>query len=149
MKKCLFLVLLVGLVSLGMAGIDVFAQAEDAAQEMKASTGSEESEFAYGLVDRIDSNQLVLAEYDYDTNNEVNTAYSLTEDTKIEGIEEKSGISAGDGAEIEYENKDGKKIAKTISIEKQSLEGEINEDMGAEGAAETKTDAAFEEIKIQ
>ena len=81
----------------------------------------EEPEYAYGVVTSASGDQIVISEYDYETDMDVDISFTVTEDTIIDGVGSISDISAGDNAEIDYVVKDGKKIAQMVFIEKSEV----------------------------
>jgi hypothetical protein len=152
---------------IGVCGVIFLLAGIVVAQTDKPIEGSdvEDVEFSYGMVNSVSSTQLDLSEYDYDTNQETAVIYVIDENTKVEGADGLKGIVSGDGAEVKYEVKEGKKIAKTITIEKQDAEGEIDREpadaepnvgleaseqaIEAQGSTEIGAKATKEEIKIQ
>jgi len=149
-RKFLILFLLAGLVVLTAAGIG-FAQETDVMDEADAPVEFEEADFSYGLVNKLEANQLILDEFDYDTNQEVSVTYTISADTKLEGAANLSDIAVGDGAEVKYDTKEGQRIAKSIMVEKEFIEGEAATDEAVEdeGVVEEKEEAPQEEIKLQ
>lgn len=76
-----------------------------------------ETEYAYGTVKSITSSQIVVKEYDYENDTEVDVIYTIGPDVEYEGVSSYKDISAGDSVEIDYVVKGGKKIATLISAE--------------------------------
>lgn len=83
----------------------------------------EESEYSYGEVSSISSDQIVVKEFDYESNSEIETAYLIDNDTILDGVNSLGDVSVGDMADIEYELVGGDRIAKMIFVES-AYEGE-------------------------
>ena len=81
---------------------------------------AEETEFTYGTVIRVDelNNEIVVREYDFDSDMMAEVTYSVSLDTELENVETLKEITAGMDVDIQYvAESDGKKIAKRISID--------------------------------
>ena len=84
----------------------------------------EELDYSWGIVSTISSNQIVITEYDYDSDEEVNVTYTLDPKVDLKNVESLEDIKEGDSVEIDYAIKDGQKVAKIIAVEKPSQEKE-------------------------
>lgn len=80
----------------------------------------EETEYSWGTVSSISSNQIVVSEYNSETEENSEVTYTLDPNTKLENVDSLKDIAAGDNVNIEYVVKNGKKIAKIITVEKSS-----------------------------
>lgn len=82
------------------------------------------TEYAFGTVNSISPNQVIISEYDYDNEVEKNGIYVITAETEYENASSHKDISEGDDLEIEYILKDGKNTAVLIVAEKPENEEE-------------------------
>lgn len=78
----------------------------------------ERVEYSWGTVKSISSNQIVILEYDYDRDEDVESAYSINPNVEFRGVETLKDIAVGDDIDIEYVIQSGKKITKVITAEK-------------------------------
>ncbi|MFH1791659.1 MAG: hypothetical protein ABH885_06740 [Candidatus Omnitrophota bacterium] len=89
---------------------------------------ADESEYSYGSIIEVkgDANQIVVSEYDWDSDAEVNVTYVITPDTEIENSKLLKDIPKGAYIDIEYvQDGQGNKVAKYLSVyEVESGEGE-------------------------
>ncbi len=125
MKKSLVVVL--GL-ALGIVSIlpVAFSQEEAAPAAAPAApaaaVGEEETDYSFGTVKSVTGDQLVVSEYDYESDKDVDVTYTTDPAVKLENANAVADIKAGDSVEIDFVSKDGKKIAKTVSVEKPTEE---------------------------
>ena len=89
-----------------------------------AGQAADETEFSYGTVKSIAADQIVVSEYDYDTDKDVDVTYSVPAGTTFENVASLQEIKAGDAVDIDYTLKDGKKVASSVTVEKPIAEGE-------------------------
>ena len=116
-----------------------------AAPAAKAEPTDEEAlEYSYGVVNSVSATQLVVTEYDFETDADVTVTYELNDKTELT-VASASEIKVGDDVEIDYKLENGKKVAVWVGIESgeegagEALEGE---EAGAPAApAETETPA--------
>jgi len=154
MKKCL-VVLLGCLVAVTCA---YFAYAADektpAAQEPAASAEpvaaaqavapaapEENMEYGYGTVVSVDDakKEIVISEYNWETDSEGNVTYSVSGDAKFENVAALKDITAGSYVDIEYlAGEGGKRVAKLISV----YEPETETEMAPEAAGSQAPTAA-------
>lgn len=83
------------------------------------SLAQEDLEYGYGTVNKVDtsSNTIVLSEYDYDSDSEIIATYSVTADTKFDGVSALKEIEIGEDVDIEYVvDSAGRKVAVSISV---------------------------------
>lgn len=86
----------------------------------------EDVEYGYGAVVKVDvsKDEIIIDEYDYDSDTEITTTYSVDPKVKFENVESLKEIAPGTYVDIEYTiGKGGKKIAKFITV----YEGESEE----------------------
>ena len=96
-------------------------QGQVAAEEEQAAPApqnEEVTEFSYGTVKSLGEGQLVVSEYDYDNDKDIEITYSVPADANFDGVGTLSEIAAGDAVDIDYVIKDGQKVASMISVEK-------------------------------
>ena len=103
-----------------MCIITVFSSVQTFAQE-------EDVEYAWGTAKTISSNQIVVIEYDYDNDQDIEATYSVDPKVELRGVNSLKDITAGDSLDIEYVIQSGKKIAKVITVEKASKAEEQEE----------------------
>ena len=78
----------------------------------------EGAEFSYGTVQSTSVDQIVVSEYDYDTDQEVDVTYKVTPDTAFENVASLSEVTVGDSVDIDYVAENGEKSAVAITVEK-------------------------------
>ncbi len=89
-------------------------------QPAAPSQDGEAISWVWGEVKSADSTtaELTVTYMDYQTDEEKELVLGVSPETKFEGVSGLGEIKAGDTASIDYLTKDGKNIAKNISIEK-------------------------------
>jgi len=108
-------------------------------QNAQVEPPAEETEYSYGTVSSISANQIVVKEYDYDSDTESDVTYEIDPAVTLEGVASVSEIAAGDTVDVEYIVKDNKKVAKILSVEKESMpEGTAGPAQPTEGPAQTE-----------
>ncbi len=73
--------------------------------------------YSYGTVLKVSPTEIVLQEYDYDSDVEKEVIYSVDVTIKIEGFKALTDLVSEDVVEVYYLEQDGKKIAKIIRRE--------------------------------
>ena len=103
------------------------------------------TEYAYGVVANVSPDQIVLLEYDYDTDEDIEVVYNIDAGTKFENADSLQGIVIDDSVEIYYKEIEGKKIASIIAKEDDGWEetegmeaGEPAVDQSGEAVESTK-----------
>ena len=76
---------------------------------------SDEMNYAYGKVVSVIAQEIVLAEYDYEKDEEVNETYSIDPKVELQNIESLDHLAAGDEVEIYYDDEPGHRMAVVIS----------------------------------
>ena len=112
--------------------------AVEAVQQPDEELVAEETEFSYGTVKSISDNQMVVSEYDYDTDKDVDVTYNVPTEVTIEGAASLKEIAVGAAVDIDFLIKDGQKTATAITVEKPIEEDEdlalgLDEPAPAEG----------------
>ena len=114
-----------------------FTFAEDAQQvtaPVPAETPAEEepliefegAEFSYGTVKSISGDQLVVSEYDYENDKDIDVTYSVNAETTYEGVQSLVEIAAGDSVDIDYKIEGHKKTAVAVAVEKGGEDEELS-----------------------
>ena len=103
------------------------AAGEPVTQQAASAQAEDTTEFSYGAVKSISENQVVVTEYDYDNDKDMDVAYSVPANVTLEGAAKLTEIVIGDAVDIDYVVKNGQKIASVISVEKGTEEAEGEE----------------------
>jgi len=114
-------------------------QVKSTAEEIAQPAVADETEFSYGTVKSIGTDQLVISEYDYDSDKDVEVTYSAPAGTKFENVTALQEIKAGDAVDIDFLVKNGQKVASAITVEKPTAEDE-DVALGADAGADAGTD---------
>jgi len=88
------------------------------------SQEEEETDYSWGTVNSVSSNQIVVTEDDYDREEEVDVTYAIDPKVELKNVDSLKSIAVGDSVDIEYVVRGGKKVAMTITVEKPSYEEE-------------------------
>jgi hypothetical protein len=78
--------------------------------------------YSYGTVSSVSADQVVIKEYDYEKDTEVDITYAIDPAAKFENVASAKEIAVGDTVDIDYVVKDSKKIARLIIVEKATAE---------------------------
>lgn len=84
----------------------------------------EELQYSWGRVSGLSSNQIIVKEYDYESDEEVDVSYVIDPGVKIENVNSLEEITIGDSVGIDFLARDSEKVAKVIIVEKSSYEEE-------------------------
>lgn len=84
----------------------------------------EETQVSLGQVVSVSPEEIILSEYDYDTEQAVEVKYLVTEDTQINNVDSLEDITVGEDVNIEYVVKDDENVAVSISVERMPSEEE-------------------------
>ena len=90
-------------------------------------------DYASGIVQRTSPTQIVLREYDYETDADKEVTYMLDTKVEFENVDSHNNITIGDIADIEYITRGGRRVATYIYVEKRAQEGEGQEGYLLEG----------------
>ena len=120
--------------SISVSLFSMMAWAEEAAKPASAPAAATpqtapaqeagDTEFSYGTVKSITGNQIVVSEYDYDSDKDVEATYTTTADTKLENVKSVQEIAVGDSVDIDFAVKNGQKVASALTVEKPTDESE-------------------------
>ena len=102
-----------------------FAPGRSPAQE------EEEIEHSWGTVNSVSSNQIIVSEYDYESEG-AKITYTIDPAVELINVNSLKNIAVGDSVDIEYVVKGSKKVAKLISVEKTSEAAQQKEDTPSE-----------------
>ena len=114
-------------------------------ESQQAQQGEEVTdEFAYGTVVKVSDTEIVLNEYDFETDQEIENTYVIDENTTLDNFDALKDLSAGVDVGIYYVVSEGKKVVTLISIDEGweedensvSPEGEAQDSVSPEGVAE-------------
>ena len=85
----------------------------------------------YGEVQSVDAAKeiLVAQYYDYDSDSEKTSEIAVNSQVKFENASDLGGIKKGDWVDVTYIVKDGKNVAKVITVEKEELPSTEGEDV--------------------
>ena len=89
------------------------------ASNISLAQEEEELEFSYGVVRSLSSNELVVREDD-DEGKEVDVTYVIAPKVELKNANGLKDIAVGDSVEVEYVVKDGKKVAKIITVDREA-----------------------------
>ena len=84
----------------------------------------EELQYSWGRVSGLSSNQIIVKEYDYESDEEVDVTYAVDPEVKIENANSLEEIAVGDSVGINFVVRNSEKVAKVIIVEKSSYEEE-------------------------
>ena len=120
MKQLLVVGILIFAISLGFISHMALAQEPVAPAAPAAATeeAADETEFSYGTVKSVTGNQLVVSEYDYDADKDIDVTYTVPPEAKLENVASVQEIAAGDIVDIDFVAKDGQKVVSLITVEK-------------------------------
>jgi hypothetical protein len=79
-------------------------------------------EYSWGTVAEISGDQIVIVEYNYETEEEQNETYLIAPDVELLGISALSEIKVGDAVEFRYAVQGGKKVVLAIGLDKSVME---------------------------
>ena len=96
---------------------------EPAAAPQAGQPAGEEPEYAFGTVKNVSGDQLAINEFDYDTGEEKEVTYAVDSKTQFDNVASLKEVAVGDEVDVDYLEKDGKKVAVTVAVAK-PLEGE-------------------------
>jgi hypothetical protein len=108
MKKVLF-ILGIFLIS-GVFVISNYGVAEEVEVEVVG-------EYSFGRVIAVTESQIIVKEYDYSSEEDVEVVYIITSETVLINVETYVELLIGDDVEIDYKDSNGQKIAMVIAKE--------------------------------
>ncbi|MDD5291646.1 MAG: hypothetical protein PHY46_00470 [Candidatus Omnitrophica bacterium] len=85
---------------------------------MSSAQGQEETmDYSWGVVKSISPDQITVTEQDEDTGQEQDVVYNIDSGVAINNTYKIEDIVVGNSIGVEYEIKDGNKVAKVIDVE--------------------------------
>jgi hypothetical protein len=76
----------------------------------------ENLEYSWGIVKNVSSNQIIVTEYDFDKEDKIDVEYLFDKDVELEGVRSVMDIKSGAEVDVTYLAKDGKKLAKSLTV---------------------------------
>ena len=104
---------------------------ENSAEAIPESDVAEDVNYSYGTVVSITGDQLVVLEYDYDKDAEVEITYEVPATVEFNNVQALADLKKDDNIEIYYKEVEEKKIAEIIALEILTPEDEIEEETDA------------------
>jgi len=80
--------------------------------------------FSYGTISNVSSGAITVQEYNYETDEELEAVYVVGPETEFKNANSLQDISAGVNVDIIFDVVDGKKNAKSISVEEPASDEE-------------------------
>ena len=106
-----------------------------------------EMDYSYGKVQSASAQEIIIAEYDYEKDQEINVTYKIDSAVELQNINSLSDLAAGDEVEIYYDDKNGGKTARIISrpqVEDGPVETDDDESIkGGDNASSNKEGESF------
>ena len=115
-------ILVVGLMGVGAVRLSFAEDAPEVTAPAEQPTEAE-PDYAFGTVKNVSGDQLVINEFDYDSGEEKEVTYTVDSKTAYDNVASLKEVAVGDEVDIDYHEKDGKKVAVTVAVAK-PLEGE-------------------------
>ena len=78
----------------------------------------EETDYAFGTVERSSATEIVVNQYDYESDAETTITYKIDPNVELTNAKDIQSIVKGDSVDVTFIEKNGKKIAVAILIEK-------------------------------
>src|SRR3989338_3107247 len=103
-------------------------EGDNAAEAVPAPEAAEDVNYSYGTVVSITGDQLVVLEYDYDKDAEVEVIYQVPVTAEFNNVQALADLKKDDNIEIYYKEAEGKKVAEIIAFEILTPEGEVEEE---------------------
>lgn len=88
-----------------------------AAGPVSGQNEDDDINYSYGALVSQSPDKIVVLEYDYDRDEEIQVVYELTPETKVENVDALDKLQKNDNIEVYYKDVGGKKVA--VSIEKE------------------------------
>ena len=104
------------------------------ASNLSLAQDEEDMEYSWGAVVKVSPIQIIVSEYDYDSDEERDVVYKVNPDTELRNTESLKDLAEGDSVEINYVVEEKENIAKVITLEESYLEEEYSatEELGEE-----------------
>ena len=115
--------LLTGMILLGILFNANLLKAEDEA----VATIDEDLEYTYGSIINSSPAEIIVSEYNYETDEEVQMMYILSPETKFSNVAGATNLVKDDNVDIYYKVTGGKKIAAMVTKDDTVYESEVAE----------------------
>jgi len=102
-------------------------------------------EFTFGTLVRVSNDQITILEYNFDQEKETEQSYGVSSTTEFVNIENLAALKIGEEIEIEFKEKDGKKVAMAIAKDEETPLDDIGE--SNDDSTEEEMPAAEEQQK--
>jgi hypothetical protein len=112
----------------------------DAADATADDVTADDEDFAFGTVVSVSDTNIVILEYNFDSEEEVQMTYDVNGDTKFENVTALKEIVPNDEVEINFKEVDGKKMATFISKDLPIEDDSYLEDSPADESAPAASD---------
>ena len=112
-----------------------------------AQEQEEELKYSWGTVSSLSSKQIVITEYDYDADEEVDVTYILDPNVKLHNVNSLKDIVIGNDVWIDYVTRGSGKVAMGIELKKASDEEEYTPPETYEEDSEYFPEAEEEELE--
>ena len=86
-----------------------------------APTAALSAEYGYGTVKSVSKNEVTVTEYDYDKDEDVDIVYDAGS-AKLENFKSLAEIRPGDGLDLIYLTRDGKRVVTNAELDKRNLQ---------------------------
>ncbi len=97
-----------------------------------AQENNNEDKFSFGKVVSVNAQEVMVKEYDFAKDADVEVSYTITAETELGNVNAVTDLAANDDIVIDYLEKDGKRVVTTL----------VKEDKGAEAPVSTEVSAA-------
>ena len=87
-----------------------------------AQEDNNEDKFSFGKVVSINADQIMVREYDFAKDADVEVAYTVTADTEFGNVNAVAELVADDDIVIDYVEKDGKRVVTTLVREEKGVD---------------------------
>lgn len=94
------------------------ARAQQEAQQPAAEGEQEEPEYSFGTVKKVEADQIVISEFDYDTGEEKEITYWLDPSVELNGVDSLQQVAVGDEVDVDFVVKEGRNVAQALSVAK-------------------------------
>lgn len=133
MKKSLVVAVFALALFCNTAHAQVPAAVSDPAAPVQGAEELSQYTYSYGTVLKASNTEIVLQEYDYDSDVEKEVVYKIDPAIKLEGIKAVTELVADDVVEVYYKEENGAKVAKIIRKETVEEESLADQNMIEEG----------------
>jgi hypothetical protein len=80
------------------------------------------SVYTFGVVKQVSAERIVISEYDYTADKEVDVEYIINGGTQFINVSSAGDIQPGDEVEIVFVDEQGKKTAQSVSLDEEMAE---------------------------